>query len=110
MQDEITAAISATLPGRIEAAQQELVTRKPPASMAAYECMLAAKVLHHRSRPEANDKALELVDRAIELDPDYAQCPRLAGLHHRAGDRRGLAGKPEHAGRRSVGDTRGGAG
>ena len=40
--------------------------------MAAYECLLAGKVLHHRSTPEDNAEALRLLDRAVALDPDYA--------------------------------------
>jgi adenylate cyclase len=40
--------------------------------MAAYECTLAAKVLHHRSQRDDNTKAQELINRAIELDPKYA--------------------------------------
>ena len=40
--------------------------------MAAYECVLAAKVLHHRSIREANGEAQRLLDRALALDPNYA--------------------------------------
>jgi adenylate cyclase len=72
IQDEVTSAIVATLPGRVEAAQHDLITRKTPANMAAYECVLAAKVLHHRSNREDNDRAQELITRAIVLDDDYA--------------------------------------
>jgi adenylate cyclase len=72
LQDEVTAAIAATLPGRVEAAQHERIARKAPSNMAAYECLLAAKVLHHRSRREDNAEALRLATRAVELDPDYA--------------------------------------
>ncbi len=72
IQDEVTSAIVATLPGRVEAAQQDLVVRKKPSSLAAYECVLAAKVLHHRSKREENAQAQELIARAITLDPDYA--------------------------------------
>lgn len=72
IQDEVTAAIVATLPGRVEAAQQDLLVRKTPASLAAYECVLAAKVRHHRSTREDNAEAQKLILRAIELDPDYA--------------------------------------
>ena len=49
IQDEMTRAIVATLPGRIEAATHDRSKRKPTDNMAAYECVLAAKVLHHRS-------------------------------------------------------------
>ena len=72
IQDEITAAITATLPGRVEAASHERANRKPTASMEAYECVLAAKVLHHRSTPADNAEAQRLLERALELDRDYA--------------------------------------
>lgn len=72
IQDEITSAIVATLRGRVEAAQHDRANRKPTENMAAYECVLAGKVLHHRSAREANGEALQLLERAIELDPKYA--------------------------------------
>ena len=40
--------------------------------MAAYECVLAGKVLHHRSTRGDNAEAQRMLDRAIELDPNYA--------------------------------------
>jgi adenylate cyclase len=79
IQDEITSAIVATLPGRLEAAQQDQVARQKPSSLAAYECVLAAKVLHHRSAREDNTRALQLIDRALELDPDYAHAHAWRG-------------------------------
>jgi adenylate cyclase len=72
IQDEVTAAIVATLPGRLEANARSRAERKPPANMAAYECVLEAKLLHHRSAPEDNSRALNLICRAVELDPVYA--------------------------------------
>ncbi|QOZ28738.1 adenylate/guanylate cyclase domain-containing protein [Bradyrhizobium sp. CCBAU 51753] len=72
IQDEMTRAIVATLPGRVEAAAHDRVKRKPTDNMAAYECVLAAKVLHHRSVREDNAEAQRLLERAITLDPNYA--------------------------------------
>jgi adenylate cyclase len=72
IQDEITGAIVATLPGRVEAATHDRAKRKPTDNMAAYECVLAAKVLHHRSTREDNAEAQRLLDRALALDPNYA--------------------------------------
>jgi adenylate cyclase len=72
IQDEVTSAIAATLRGRVEAATHERAKRKPTESMAAYEYVLAGKVLHHRSERNANAEALRLLDRAIEIDPKYA--------------------------------------
>jgi adenylate cyclase len=72
IQDEITSAIVATIPGRLEAAGHDRAKRKATDNMAAYECVLTGKVLHHRSTPEDNAEAQRLLDRAIALDPDYA--------------------------------------
>ena len=79
LQDEVTAAIIATLPGRVEAAAGEKAGRKPTENMTAYECVLAGKRLHHRSTRADNDKALLLLDRAIALDPHYAHAHAWKG-------------------------------
>src|SRR5919201_444955 len=50
IQDEVTSAVASILPGRVEAASRDRAARKPTHNMAAYECVLAAKVLHHRSK------------------------------------------------------------
>ncbi len=72
IQDEITSAIVATLPGRVAAAAHDRAERKPTESMAAYELVLEAKVLHHRAKRADNHKAQVLIGRALELDPKYA--------------------------------------
>jgi adenylate cyclase len=72
IQDEVTTSIVATLPGRVEAAARDRAKRTAPGNLAAYECVLAGKLLHHRSTRSDNAEALNLLDRAIELDPDYA--------------------------------------
>ena len=72
IQDEVTAAIVATLPGRVDAATSERASRKPTHNMAAYECVLAGKLHHHRATGTDNEAALRLLDRALELDPNYA--------------------------------------
>jgi adenylate cyclase len=72
LQDEITMAIVAVLPGRVEAAARDRAERKLPENLAAWECLLEAKTLHHRSNREDNARAFQLACRAIELDPNYA--------------------------------------
>jgi adenylate cyclase len=72
IQDEVTSAIVATLFGRVEAARHDRVQRRPTENMAAYECVLTGKILHHSSKREANAEALRMLDRAVELDPKYA--------------------------------------
>lgn len=72
IQDEVTAAIVATLFGRVEAARHDRVQRKRTQNMEAYEYLLAGKILHHLSNRQANVEALRMLNRAIELDPNYA--------------------------------------
>jgi len=72
IQDEVTMAIVAILPGRVEASVRDRAARKTTDNMAAYECVLTGKVLHHRSNRDDNAKAQQLLDRAIGLDPNYA--------------------------------------
>jgi adenylate cyclase len=72
IQDEVTTSIVATLPGRVEAAARDRAARTTTENMAAYECVLTGKLLHHRSTREDNERARQLLDRAIELDPGYA--------------------------------------
>ena len=72
IQDEMTRAIVATLPGRVEAARHDRAKRKPTDNMVAYEYVLAAKVRHHRSTSADNTEAQRLLDRALALDPNYA--------------------------------------
>jgi adenylate cyclase len=71
IQDEVTSAIVATLPGRLEDDARSHANRKPPANLAAYECVLEAKVLHHRFNRDDNARAVDLIRHAIELEPGY---------------------------------------
>jgi adenylate cyclase len=72
IQDEVTASVVATLPRRVEAARRERSASKPTENMAAYECVLTGKVLHHRSTKKDNEAALAMLERAVKLDPQYA--------------------------------------
>jgi adenylate cyclase len=63
----------ATLPGRLEAADLERVRRKPPDNLAAYEYVLRGKIHHHRGTKEDNAQAMQLLEKAIELDPGYPE-------------------------------------
>jgi adenylate cyclase len=72
IQDEVTSSIVSTLPGRVEAAAHDRAKRKTTDNMDAYERVLAAKVLHHRSNREDNAAAQTMISSAISLDPNYA--------------------------------------
>ncbi len=72
LQDELTQSIVATLPGRVESADIERVKRTPFHDIGAYDCVLRAKLDHHRGTPENNAEALRLLDQALSADPECA--------------------------------------
>jgi adenylate cyclase len=72
LQDELCQSIVATMPGRLEAAAMVQLSRKPPEDMAAYDYLLAAKIHHHKFTKENNAEALDLLNKAIELEPNFA--------------------------------------
>ncbi|MGC1522978.1 MAG: winged helix-turn-helix domain-containing protein [Steroidobacteraceae bacterium] len=71
VQDRVVQTIVSTLVGRLEASDTERARRKPPLSLAAYECVLKANSLSWDD-PEGETEAARLVEKAIELDPGYA--------------------------------------
>ncbi len=80
VQDQVVGTIVGTLVGRLEAASAERVTRRPPASLAAYECVLRANALSYDDvKAEAEGRIL--FKRAIELDPGYARAYALLAVN-----------------------------
>jgi adenylate cyclase len=73
LQDEITQAIVAVLPGRVEADRAERAARVMPTDMAAYDYVIRGKINHHMLTAEDNAEALKNLNKAIELDPNYAE-------------------------------------
>jgi tetratricopeptide (TPR) repeat protein len=75
LQDEIAATVAATLvgyQGQIAEFDRERAARKPTTSLTAYELVLRAQWHKHRYNREDNARAMEYLQRAIDLDPDYA--------------------------------------
>ena len=75
VQDDLIETIVSTLVGRVEADTiQQLATARPD-NLGAYETVLQGLEFHKRSGiMEANaEKAFELFEKAIEIDPNYAR-------------------------------------
>lgn len=77
VQDEVTAKIVEALVGRLTTP----TTRVRPKNMEAYELCVRARVLHEES-PQAAHEGLILLQRAIALDPDYAEAHAWLALNH----------------------------
>jgi adenylate cyclase len=71
VQDRVVQTIVSTLVGRVEASDTERARRKPPLSLAAYECVLKANSLPWDD-PEGEAEATRLAEKAVDLDPGYA--------------------------------------
>ena len=86
VQDEVVRTITATLIGRVERAGYEVAKRKPPGSVKAYDCVVHGLSYFYKWTPADNEKARELFDQAIEIDPEYAPAYAwLAEAHFREG-------------------------
>ena len=78
LQDRITTQIAGALQPSIRLAESERARRKRPQDLGAYDyTMRAIRHVWMLDRPEA-DRALELLDRALAIDPNYPLALALA--------------------------------
>jgi len=70
VQDQVVRTIVSTLAGRVQVAAVEGMSRKPPASLVAYECVLKGNALPWDD-PAGVAEATRLFAKAIEIDPGY---------------------------------------
>ena len=76
VQNEVTGKIAATLivaEGAVAEAERELLRRKPPANLTAFDTYLLAMEAKHKVTKESLEEAERLFNKAIELDPDLAR-------------------------------------
>ncbi len=72
LQDEITSTLVSTLAGQVEAARLASARRAAPERLDAYDILLRGKDHHHRFTAEDCRTCIDMFERAIERDPDYA--------------------------------------
>ena len=82
LQDRVTTSIVGTIVQQVDRAEIERVRRRPAANLSAYDCYLRARATAIPSTRENNARALELLARAIELDPAFAPLYGLAAALH----------------------------
>lgn len=76
LQDRITASVIGAIEPTIRKAEIERARRKPVDNLGAYDLYLRALPHIYAIRPDENLAALDLLSKAIDLDPTYA--PALA--------------------------------
>jgi adenylate cyclase len=97
LQDQVTESVVGAIAPALEKAEIERARRKPTDSLDAYTLYLRglAKYYQVANRP-ANDEALRLFYRAIELDPDFASAyGRAISCYADAKAQAWIAGTPD---------------
>jgi adenylate cyclase len=77
LQDEITANVVAAIEPQLYAAENLRLRSKPPESLDAWGCVMRAMPLIWVWVPQNDETGINLLNRAIELDPSY---PRARSL------------------------------
>jgi tetratricopeptide (TPR) repeat protein len=82
LQDQVTTSVLGALGPNLERAEIERAKRKPTESLDAYDYYLRGTACAHQGTRESMAEALQLLRRAIEIDPDYAAPHGLAAFCH----------------------------
>jgi TolB-like protein/AraC-like DNA-binding protein len=82
LADRVTSGVMRAIPPHIRGSEIERARRKRPEDLAAYGLTMRAFPFVFASNPTAAKQALELLCRAIEIEPDYAPATALAAWCH----------------------------
>lgn len=78
LQDKITEKVAGALQPSIQLAEIERTRRKPPQDLGAYDYTMRAMPDVWMLEEKAAANALELLEKALEIDPDYPMALALA--------------------------------
>lgn len=82
LQERLSERIVTTLAPHVRQAELRRALRKRPDNLDAYDFMLRGLDLLYRLRRDEFDQALTMLERAIELDPNYASPYALSAIWH----------------------------
>jgi adenylate cyclase len=82
LQDRITHSVVAAIIPNLRRAEFARAWAKPTSNLDAYDLYLRALERHYTQLRPANDVAIELLQRAIEMDPGYAGAKALLSTVH----------------------------
>ena len=82
VQDNIARRVVGAAAVSLTRVEQERVLAKPTSSLAAYEYVLRGRDAFSHDTRDSNDEASELFQRAIDLDPNYADAYAALGFSH----------------------------
>ena len=79
LQDEVAHDLASRLPLRIERDGLARIRRKPTYSLDAYECFLQGRELYRMKSHETDLQAIDFLQQAIEIDPNFADPYAILG-------------------------------
>jgi len=82
VQDELTISVVGVIEPTLRQAEIERARRKRPDNLDAYDLYLRALPFAFTAMPQEADQALTLLERAIELEPDYAAAHAIIAWCH----------------------------
>ena len=82
VQDKIARRVVGAAAVELTRFEQERVLAKPTSNLAAYEYVLRGRDAFSQETRDENDKASDLFQRAIDLDPNYADAYAALGFAH----------------------------
>ena len=82
VQDNIAKRVVGAAAVKLTRFEQERVLAKPTSNLAAYEYVLRGRDAFSHDTRDSNDEASELFQRAIDLDPNYADAYAALGYSH----------------------------
>src|SRR4029434_9586188 len=84
LQDEIRQKIITALKVKLTLEEQERFKRAPTNNLEAYDYYLRGVDCYWQLTEEANDRARQMFEKAIELDPQYAAAYAFLGFNYNA--------------------------
>jgi TolB-like protein/Tfp pilus assembly protein PilF len=71
-QDRITGQVASIVEPMLNRATLDQLRSRPPSSLGAYDLYLQASAIVYQPEPQANQRARDLIERALALDPEFA--------------------------------------
>ncbi len=99
IQDEVTCTIAARLGVRMQDVALQRALKKSPAELDAYDCLLRARRYTSMLSAEVHAEARDLLEKAIALDPNYADAYALLANVYLAEHRFDTNPRPDPIGR-----------
>ncbi len=78
LQDRVTASVVGAIAPKLEQVEIERARRKPTERLDAYDYFLRGMAAFHQWTRDANNEALALFTKAIDIDPDFGAAYALA--------------------------------